>query len=163
MFNFSKLNTKKVDSNANLRKDKVRVNLQGHYFGFVKLSVIFAATMFLIIIIQYVYYTVLRPKASKVSGLVEIYILVVELWSSYATINTFFFTTVFWNNTTPIWGTDGVGAYKIMRNHIYEKVHKNLSRSVDYDLGNYADYWRKIMVTVKFLFSSKNKIKFQLI
>ena len=139
---------KKGDNISNLRKEKLRINLKGHYFGFLKLSLIFASTLSIVIIAHFAYYLILIPKAKRVTNLVKAYVCSVELWSSYATLHSLFFNVVFWNNTMPAWGTDALTAYNSMKNHIYENVHKNLTDALEMDLGNYSETYINVMARV---------------
>ena len=140
---------KKVENASNLRKDKLRIDLKGLYFGAQKLFIIFAMTLSLTIIAQYLYYMVLIPKAERVGNMIRVYTAGAETWCSLANLHHFFFHLVYYNNTVRIWGTDSLEAVKGMRNHFLENVHANLSRSTGYDLGNYTEKFRNILTKVR--------------
>ena len=150
LFNFKKKQKQaEKDSNSNSRKEKIKLNLQDHYFGFIQLFILFAASICLMVVIQYLYYSIRAPQAYKITCILEVYILAIEYWNSHATLHAMFFGIIFWNNTSPVWKTDGMEAYGMMKSHINKNVIANISRSVEYDLGNYTDGWRKIMLTVR--------------
>ena len=99
---------------------------------------------------QYFYYYILAPKGDKISNLTKVYILAVELWSSFASIHSIFFQVVLWNNTMPVWKTDSLSAYKMIHEHIDQKILVNLSEALTYNLGNYTALFEQKMTMVIF-------------
>ena len=152
------INSKKgkgVKSASVSRKEKIKFTAKGNYFGFIRLGVSFAIATTMIIVIQYVFYSLLYPRARKITNLLKVYIVSVEIWNSYATLNTIFINTLLWNSTVQFWGTDGLSTYQVMKSHIETNVLPNITESLDYDLGNYTDEWRKIVNQVSFLSRSQ--------
>lgn len=120
------------------RRQKIKTFHNKNTFGFVRLMLSFLAAITLVICMQTLYYIILSPKGQQISNLVKVYINDVELWSSLATIHVFAFETILWNNTVPIWNTDSLSAYQIMREHIRNDIIPNITEALDYDMGNYS-------------------------
>lgn len=137
------------EKKSNRRKDKVKLFHNKNTFGFTKLVIAFLLTILLIISMQFTYFLILSPKGHKISNLVKVYILAVELWSSYATIHTVAFETILWNNTLPIWNTDSLGAYNILHDHIKTNIIPNFTEALDYDMGNYSEIYINQISKVK--------------
>lgn len=151
-------NTSRRKKSSGWRKQKVKLYQKKNNFGFLRLLFVFSLAISLIISMQFVYYVILSPKGNKITNIVKVYILAVELWSAYASIHTFAFETILWNNTLPIWNTDSLSAYKIMKKHIKMNIIPNFTEALEYDMGNYTDIYINQISKVNFLKNQK-KIK----
>jgi len=144
----------KLDIYSNKRLDKIKIKMKGNYFGFAKLSSIFAVILTFLIIMQYFYYYILAPKGDKITNLMKVYILAVELWSSFATIHSVFFQTILWNNTVPVWDHDSLTAFNFYKDHIQKNILVNFTEALEYNLGNYTELFETKMTKVRIIFFS---------
>lgn len=142
------------------RRSKIKTFHNRNTFGFVKLMLSFLSAIALVISMQITYYAILSPKGQQISNLVKVYINDVELWSAFATIHTFAFETILWNNTVPVWNTDSLSAYRQVRDHIRVNIIPNFTEALEYEMGNYSLKYREQISMVLFRIFNFFKGKF---
>jgi hypothetical protein len=136
----SSRNKKEKSSN---RIEKIKINSKGFYFGFCKVMFYFSLIFFFILIIQGFYFILLYPKSVRVGNLIEVYVLGVETWDSFASVHTYCFETILWNNTALGWdGGTTLDTYRAMMEHSKSYVLDNYTRTLQYDLGNITEEYR---------------------
>lgn len=124
------------------RREKVKITHSNNSFGFAKLITSLTFATLLIVFMQAAYYMILSPKALKITNLVKVYIIEVEIWSAFITIHTFAMQVLLWNNTVPTWNTDSLTAYEMQRSHIRGNLIPNFTEALDYNMGNYTEVFR---------------------
>ena len=105
--------------------------------------------MLLFVTIELGFFISMAPRASKLKGLIDGYLVNLELWNALYIVNVCCFNTIFWNNTSPFWGKDSLTTFKQHLRHTENYLDTNVANSVKHDLGNYSTIYTDTFTKVK--------------
>lgn len=130
--------------NGHIRKNNYTQNFK--MFGFLsKLLIPLMLSLFL----QFIYFTVLYPKSTRIANLMQVYILGIEIWNSFVLLGQSMMSTIIWNNTALVWDTNSLNVFNSHLSYIESEVMLNLTHTFDYDLGNFTDEYRNMIIKVR--------------
>lgn len=119
-------------------------------FGFSSIFCQIVALLLFCLSVHGGFYLSFSPKARRITNLSKVFILSVESWNAYYTLHAAMLETLFYNNTFRMW--DGklttYDFYYEHREKTKEYILENITRSLDYDLGNFTDKYRSDMTKV---------------
>ena len=143
--------------NEILRGERNRTNLQrkmtlyskGINFGISSLTMKLTLLLLIVIVVQYGNFLMWNPTLQRMKNYNKVYVLGVDTWTSYFTLHQAFFSAILWNNTLPYWGITSLQVYDEMREYIEEKIVKNYTQALEYDLGSYTEKFREAYSRVR--------------
>ena len=142
-------------SRRNKRKFNIKVNTKGLNFGCLALTLRLVLLLSIFLVIQLVYFFAWRGGLVRTQNLVEVFVLGIDAWNSFASLHATWLTTLVYNNSVGYWGSEGgerrrsLDAYRFFREHIEINVLENYTRALQYDLGNFTKTFRSGMSAVR--------------
>jgi len=126
----------------------VKLDLSNALFGTHSIFLILIGYISLLCILQGVYYILVSNLNRPVVMIGDTYLMYNEAWSGFFTLHATFFNVLFWNNSSPFWEMEALQAYEKQKIHVREQIIDNISRTLDYDLGNYTETYRDALSKV---------------
>lgn len=130
-------------ASSNLIKDE-----KGLSFGLLPPLVYMLVSIALLSLIYICFFFLILPGSIKQLSMIETYTLIIETWNSYFSIHASMLQTLIWNNTSPMWSMSSLEVFEHQTKHIRENLLPNLTRTLDYDLGNFTQLYRQGMAYV---------------
>jgi len=141
-------NKKKKKQTHNL-SEMLKISRKLPKFGFDEVLYKLIALMVLFSVVQLIHFSLIYPKARRVTYLTKAYSLSVDTWLSYYRVNMLFTEVISWNNT--IYGGNNepiLETWKQAVDYMENDIFAEIQASKHYDLGNYSEEYNRIMFTV---------------
>lgn len=138
--NHNKQNT--FSRNAKLKREK-------YNFRYRSQLLIILGILAMFLINKAVLFMILSIRAKRITGLTKTCILGMESYASFFQLHNAAFQVLLWNNTSPIWGSPALDMYEHFKNTTKEKLIKNLTEALSYDLGNYTIFFNDTLLNTK--------------
>lgn len=148
------LNKVKKQKKMNKNHLKVKIKTRNNSFNLSKIFLsLCIMTIFLFMVHAFVY-MIFSSRAKLITNLTKVNILSIELWNAYFILQTAVTETILYNNTVKMWNNvDSESFYYEYREIIKNSIIKNLTESLEYDLGNMTQKYQNDLTIVKKILS----------
>lgn len=149
----SKKTSKNKKSRRRILTNYKNIKMNSTSFG-LKISFLKFLCLFLLqFLSQFVVYLMISPSATRITNMMKVYSIGVELWNCYDSAFVMFYDTILLNNSVRIWDDKRtLDGYYYFKDKIETRVIPNYTLALDYDIGNMTDNFTYALtkVTEKF-------------